>query len=155
MAIVTVGIDLAKHAFAVHGVDESGKAVLIRPNVKRSALIELVAKLPLCVIGMEACTGAHHWAREFASFGHTARSIAPKFVTPYCLSGKNGKNDAADDQAICEAVSRSAVRFVPIQALDQHGKLFVEARAPSPCVSWQPGQKNSYKSHPKNHEETP
>ena len=98
MAIVTVGIDLAKNVFAVHGVDESGKSILIRPSVKRAALLELVAKLPPCLIGMEACSGAHHWAREFAKFGHTARLIAPKFVTPYGLSGKKGKNDAADAQ---------------------------------------------------------
>ena len=70
MAIVTVGIDLAKNVFAVHGVDESGKSILIRPSVKRAALLELVAKLPPCLIGMEACSGAHHWAREFARFGH-------------------------------------------------------------------------------------
>ena len=101
MAIVTVGIDLAKNVFAVHGVDESGKAVLMRPSVKRAALLGLIAGLPPCLIGMEACSGAHHWAREFARFGHTVRLIAPKFVTPYRLSGKQGNNDAADAQAIC------------------------------------------------------
>lgn len=105
MAIVTVGIDLAKNVFSVHGVDESGKAILVRPNVKRAALLELLSSLPPCLIGMEACSDAHHWAREFARFGHAARLIAPKFVTPYRLSGKKGKNDAADAKAICEAVS--------------------------------------------------
>ena len=113
MAIVTVGIDLAKNVFAVHGVDESGKAALIRPNVKRAALLELIAKLPPCLIGMKACSGAHHWAREFSKFGHTPRLMAPKFVTPYRLSGKKGENDAADAQAICEALSRPNMRFVP------------------------------------------
>ena len=83
MAIITIGIDLAKNVFAVHGVDETGKPVLVRPAVKRAALLELIAKLPPCLIGMEACTGAHHWAREFARFGHTPRLMAPKFVTPY------------------------------------------------------------------------
>jgi transposase len=83
MAIVTVGIDLAKNVIAVHGVDESGKAVLIRPSVKRTGLLELIVKLPPCLIGMEACSGAHHWAREFARFGHTPRLIAPKFVMPF------------------------------------------------------------------------
>ena len=73
MAIVTVGIDLAKNVFAVHGVDETGKPVLVRPAVKRAALPELIAKLPPCLIGMEECSGAHHWAREFAKFGHTPR----------------------------------------------------------------------------------
>ena len=125
MAIVTVGIDLAKNVFAVHGVDETGKPALLRPAVKRAALLELIAKLPPCLIGMEACSGGHHWAREFAKFGHTCRLMAPKFVTPYRLSGKQGKNDAADAQAICEAVSRPNMRFVPVKTLEQQGQLFV------------------------------
>ena len=125
MAIVTVGIDLAKNVFAVHGVDETGKPVLVRPVVKRAALLELIAKLAPCLIGMEACSGAHHWAREFAKFGHTCRLMAPKFVTPYRLSGKQGKNDAADAQAICEAVSRPNMRFVPVKTLEQQGQLLV------------------------------
>ncbi|CAN5385876.1 hypothetical protein BH10PSE16_BH10PSE16_17120 [soil metagenome] len=66
MAIITIGIDLAKNVFAVHGIDESGKPALVRPNVKRAALLDLIAKLPPCLIGMKACSGAHHWAREFA-----------------------------------------------------------------------------------------
>lgn len=70
MTIIAIGIDLAKNVFAVHGVNEGGKAVLVRPTVKRDALLEMVAKLPPCLIGMEACSGAHHWAREFAKFGH-------------------------------------------------------------------------------------
>ncbi|MDP3172170.1 MAG: IS110 family transposase [Polaromonas sp.] len=125
MAIVTVGIDLAKNVFAVHGVDETGKPALVRPVVKRAALLELIAKLAPCLIGMEACSGAHHWAREFAKFGHTCRLMAPKFVTPYRLSGKQGKNDAADAQAICEAVSRPSMRFVPVKTLEQQGQLLV------------------------------
>jgi transposase len=92
MAIVTVGIDLAKNVFAVHGVDEYYKPVWIRPEVPRAKLVELIASLPPCLIGMEACSGAHHWAREFAKFGHTVRLIAPKFVVPYRMSGKRGKN---------------------------------------------------------------
>jgi transposase len=86
-------------------VDEAGKATLVRPDVSRSKLLELIAHLPACVIGMEACSGAHHWAREFAKFGHTVRLMAPKFVVPYRMSGKRGKNDAADAAAICEAVT--------------------------------------------------
>lgn len=105
MTIVTVGIDLAKNVFAVHGVDESGKPALVRPEVPRAKLGELVANLPPCLIGMEACSGAHHWAREFVKFGHTVRLMAPKFVAPYRMSGKRGKNDAADAAAICEAVT--------------------------------------------------
>ena len=95
MEIVTLGIDLAKNIFALHGVDSGGKVVLQRPAVKRAKLLELTASLPPCRIGMEACSGAHHWAREMTRQGHDVRLIAPKFVTPYRMSGKRGKNDAA------------------------------------------------------------
>ncbi len=125
MTIVTIGIDLAKNVFAIHGVDATGKAVLVRPSVARAKLLELIAALPPCLIGMEACSGAHHWAREFAKFGHTVRLMAPKFVVPYRLSGKRGKNDAADAAAICEAVTRPQMRFVPVKTLEQQGQLAV------------------------------
>lgn len=106
-------------------MDSAGRAVLVRPSVPRAKLLELVAALPPCVIGMEACSGAHHWARLFAGHGHTVRLMAPKFVIPYRLSGKQGKNDAADAAAICEAVTRPNMRFVPIKSLDQQGELMV------------------------------
>ena len=77
------------------------------------------ASLPACLIGMEACSGAHHWAREFAKFGHAVRLVAPKFVIPYRLSGKRGNNDAADAAAICEAVTRPNMRFVPLKSIEQ------------------------------------
>jgi transposase len=125
MAIVTVGIDLAKNVFAVHGVNEAGKPELLRPSVPRTKLNELIASLPPCVIGMEACSGAHHWAREFSRHGHAVKLIAPKFVTPYRLSGKRGKNDAADAAAICEAVSRPNMRFVPVKTQEQQSQLMV------------------------------
>lgn len=115
MSIITVGIDLAKNVFAVHGVDDNGKAALVKPKVSREHLLPLIAQLPPCVIGMEACSGAHHWARQFRQYGHTVRLMAPKFVAPYRMSGKRGKNDAADAAAICEAVRRPAMRFVPIK----------------------------------------
>ncbi len=83
MSIVTIGIDLAKNVFAVHGVDEAGKAVLIKPRVSRDQLSALIAQLPPCVIGMEACSGAHHWARVFQEYGHKAKLMAPKLVAPY------------------------------------------------------------------------
>lgn len=124
MAIVTLGIDLAKNVFALHGVDAAGKPV-VRPSVARGKLLESVAPLPPCLIGMEACSGAHHWARLFAAHGHTVRLIAPKFVTPYRLSGKRGKNDAADAAAICEAVARPNMRFVPVKNLQQQSELMV------------------------------
>ena len=78
MAIITIGIDLAKNVFAVHGVNESGKAELVRPEVPRAKLLELIANLPPCLIGMEACSGAHHWAREFIKFGHSICQVAFK-----------------------------------------------------------------------------
>jgi len=125
MAILYVGIDLAKNVFAVHGVDEHGKAMLVRPSVARAKLHELIATLPACTIGMEACSGAHHWARLFAAHGHVLRLMAPKFVAPYRMSGKRGKNDAADAAAICEAVQRPNMRFVPIKSQDEQARLCV------------------------------
>jgi len=123
MSIVTVGIDLAKNVFAVHGVDDNGKSVLVKPKVSREHLLPLIAQLPPCVIGMEACSGAHHWARQFRQHGHTVRLMAPKFVTPYRMSGKRGKNDAADAQAICEAVRRPHMRFVPVK--EEHQQIIL------------------------------
>ena len=125
MAIVTLGIDLAKNVFALHGVDATGNAVLVRPSVPRGKLMDLVASLPPCLIGMEACSGAHHWARLFQAHGHTVRLMAPKFVAPYRLSGKKGKNDAADAAAICETVTRPSMRFVPPKSLQQQSELMV------------------------------
>jgi len=125
MAIVTLGIDLAKNVFAVHGVDATGKPALVRPSVPRGKLLELIASLPPCLVGMEACSGAHHWARLFQAHGHTVKLMAPKFVSPYRLSGKKGKNDAADAAAICEAVTRPSMRFVPPKNLEQQSQLLV------------------------------
>lgn len=125
MAILTVGIDLAKNVFAVHGINEAGRAELVRPSVARDKLHELIAALPPCVIGMEACSGAHHWARMFSASGHTVRLIAPKFVTPYRMTGRRGKNDAADAAAICEAVQRPHMRFVPVKNLAQQSQLML------------------------------
>lgn len=110
MTIVFFGIDLAKKVFALQGVDAAGKARLVRPAVRRDQLPETVAKFPQCTIGMEACSGAHHWARQLMAFGHTVRLMAPKFVVPYRMSGKPAKNDAADAAAICEAAQRRSGR---------------------------------------------
>ena len=125
MAILTVGIDLAKNVFALHGVNEVGKPELLQPRVPRAKLHALVAALPPCTIGIEACSGAHHWARLFQAHGHSVRLIAPKLVTPYRMSGKRGKNDAADAAAICEAVSRPNMRFVPVKTVEQQSRLMV------------------------------
>jgi transposase len=123
MSIITVGIDLAKNIFAVHGVDENGKAVLIKPKVSRDQLLPLIVQLPPCLIGIEACSGAHHWARLFREYGHTVKLMAPKFVTPYRMGGKRGKNDAADAAAICEAVTRAHMRFVPVK--EEHQQIIL------------------------------
>lgn len=132
MKITTVGIDLAKNVFQIHAVDERGKTVL-KKQLKRGQVAEFFANLSVCLIGMEACGSAHHWARKLETFGHTVRLMAPQFVKPYV---KTNKNDAADAEAICEAVSRPNMRFVPIKNIEQQSVLalhrvrqsFVKAR---------------------------
>jgi transposase len=117
--ITTVGIDLAKSVFSLHGVDASGKMVL-RRTVRRDRLVETVAALAPCLIGMEACSGAHEWGRRFERYGHTVKLMAPKFVAPYRKSDKNDGNDA---EAICEAVTRPSMRFVPVKSVEQQALL--------------------------------
>ena len=112
--VTTVGIDLAKRVFALHGVDAAGKVVL-RRTVRREQLMETLASLPPCLVGMEAGSGAHEWARRFQVLGHTPRLIAAKFVAPY---RRNGKNDGNDADAICEAVTRPSMRFVPVKSTE-------------------------------------
>ena len=120
---VVIGIDLAKNVFAVHARDRHGKPVLVKPNVRRDQLLGLLAQLPPCIVGMEACSGAHHWARQLQSLGHTPKLMAPKFVIPYRIQGKRGKNDANDAAAICEAVLRPNMRFVPVKSVDAQATL--------------------------------
>ena len=117
--VTTVGIDLAKNVFSLHGVDVAGRPVL-RRTVRRDRLVQTVASLSPCLIGMEACSGAHEWGRRFERFGHTVRLMAPKFVAPYRKSGKNDGNDA---EAVCEAVSRPSMRFVPVKSAEQQALL--------------------------------
>lgn len=119
MEITTVGLDLAKNVFQVHGVNERGKAVL-RKQLRRAQVASFFANLSPCLVGMEACAGAHHWARKLQALGHTVRLMAPQFVKPYV---KSNKNDAADAEAICEAVSRPSMRFVPIKNVEQQSVL--------------------------------
>jgi transposase len=119
--VTTVGIDLAKNVFSLHGVDAAGKAVL-RRTVRRERLVETVASLSPCLIGMEACSGAHEWGRRFQQHGHTVKLMAPKFVAPYRKSEKNDGNDA---EAVCEAVSRPNMRFVPVKSTEQQALLAV------------------------------
>ena len=117
--ITTVGIDLAKNVFSLHGVDASGKTV-VRRTVRRERLLETVAGLSPCLIGMEACSGAHEWGRRFQQHGHTVKLMAPKFVSPYRKSEKNDGNDA---EAVCEAVGRPNMRFVPVKSAEQQALL--------------------------------
>ena len=115
MKVVTIGLDLAKHIFQVHGADAEGR-LLIRRRLRRSQMAGFFANVPPCVVGMEACCGAHYWSRVIGRFGHTVRLIAPQFVKPYV---KSNKNDANDAEAICEAVSRPHMRFVPAKSVEQ------------------------------------
>ena len=119
MKITTVGIDLAKTVFQVHGVDQKGSPALQR-RLKRHHVLSYFAQLPPCLIGMEACGGAHYWARKLQEQGHTVKLMAPQFVKPYV---KANKTDAADAEAICEAVTRPSMRFVPIKNTDQQAVL--------------------------------
>lgn len=119
MKITTVGVDLAKKLFQVHGVDERGTPVL-RKQLKRSQVLSFFANLTPCLIGMEACCSAHHWARQLQKLGHTVKLMAPQFVKPYV---KTNKNDMADAEAICEAVSRPTMRFVPMKNGEQQAVL--------------------------------
>jgi transposase len=121
MNITTVGIDLAKNVFQVHGVDGRGKPVL-RKAVKRAELTKVFANMPACLIGLEACGSAHYWARKLTELGHTVKLMAPQFVKPYV---KTNKNDARDAEAICEAVSRPNMRFVPVKSVEQQTVLAV------------------------------
>lgn len=116
MKIKRLGIDLAKNVFQLHGVDEREQVVL-RKQLKRHQLLEFFVKQPVLLIGMEACGSAHHWARTLLAMGHTVKLMAPQHVKPYVKSNKNDKNDA---EAICEAVSRPSMRFVPVKSVAQH-----------------------------------
>lgn len=115
MGIVTVGIDLGKNSFHLYGVDKAGHQK-IRKQVARSKLPEVIAQLPPCLIGMEACPGAHYWAARFQEMGHEVKLMSPQFVKPYV---KSNKNDFLDAEAICEAVERPNMRFVPIKSAEQ------------------------------------
>jgi transposase len=121
MKITTIGIDLAKLVFQIHGVDEHSK-VSVRRQLKRAEMTSYFANLEPCLIGMEACGSAHHWARRLEAFGHTVKLMAPQFVKPYV---KTNKNDMADAEAICEAVRRPNMRFVAIKTVEQQAILSV------------------------------
>src|SRR3974377_869222 len=117
--ISTIGLDIAKSVFQGHGVDAAGQ-VVVRRQLKRRQVLAFFAKLPPCLIGIEACASSHYWARELQALGHSVRLIPPAYVKHYV---KRQKNDAADAEAICEAVTRPNMRFVPIKTIEQQGGL--------------------------------
>mgnify|MGYP000505786090 CR=1 FL=1 len=119
MEITTLGIDLAKSVFQLHGVDAAG-AIVLQKTLRRGAVLDFLGKLDPCLIGMEACATSHYWAREIAALGHDVRLIPPSYVKPYV---KRQKNDAADAEAICEAVTRPNMRFVPVKTEAQQSVL--------------------------------
>jgi transposase len=119
--VTTIGLDLAKSVFQVHGVDAAGATVL-RQRLMRARLLKFFAKLPPCLVGMEACASSHHWARELIALGHEVKLMPAQYVKPYV---KRGKNDAADAEAICEAVTRPTMRFVGIKTPDQQSAMML------------------------------
>ena len=121
MTVVTIGVDTSKSWFQIHGVDESGQAVL-RCKLSRGKVLSFLANLSPCLIGLEACGGAHYWARELAKLGHDARLMPPRYVRAYV---KTNKHDAADAEACCEAVQRPSMRFVPLKSAAQQSMLMV------------------------------
>ena len=113
--ITVLGIDLAKQSFQLHGINGVGKTI-VKKKLARNKMAEFIAQLPPCLIGLEACGGSHYWVRVFKKMGHTVRMIAPQFVKPFV---KSNKNDVADAEAICEAVQRPSMRFVPSKNIEQ------------------------------------
>ena len=117
--IATIGLDIAKSVFQVHGVDAEGN-VVIRRQLKRRYVLAFFEKLPPCLVGIEACASSHHWSRELKALGHTVRLMPPAYVKPYV---KRQKNDATDAEAICEAVTRANMRFVATKTPEQQSCL--------------------------------
>jgi transposase len=116
-----IGLDIAKSLFQIHGVDAAGN-VIVRRQLKRRYVLPFFQKLPPCLVGIEACASSHHWSRELKGLGHTVRLMPPAYVRPYV---KRQKNDAADAEAICEAVTRANMRFVPTKTLEQQSCLML------------------------------
>ena len=119
--VITIGVDIAKSVFQIHAVDDAGEPV-IRRQLRRRQVVPFFRKLPPCLVGMEACATSHHWAREIAKRGHEVRLMPPRYVKPYV---KRNKNDAADAEAICEAVRRPTMRFVPVKTVEQQSVLML------------------------------
>lgn len=137
MYIKTLGIDIAKNIFHIHGVDNMGKKVISKA-IKRNKLLEFINQLPICLIGMEACGGANYWGQKFTAMGHEVKLVAPQFVKPYV---KSNKNDKVDAEAICEAITRPNMRFVAIKNKEQQDILCIH-RARSMLVRERTSQSN-------------
>ena len=142
MHAATIGLDIAKHVFQVHGADAAGKPVL-RQRLRRAQVLAFFGGLDRCVVGIEACATAHHWARELQALGHEVRLVPPSYVKAYV---KRNKNDAADAEAICEAVTRPTMRFVPVKAREQQAVLMLH-RARSLVVAQRRSLGNAVRAH--------
>jgi transposase len=142
MHVATIGLDIAKHVFQVHGADAAGKPVL-RQRLRRGQVLAFFGGLDRCVVGIEACATAHHWARELQALGHEVRLVPPSYVKAYV---KRNKNDAADAEAICEAVARPTMRFVPVKAREQQAVLMLH-RARSLVVAQRRSLGNAVRAH--------
>src|SRR3981081_2126599 len=140
--ITTIGLDIAKSVFQVHGVDAGGQVVL-RRQLKRRSVLAFFQKLPTCLVSIEACASSHHWSRELQAFGHTVGLVPPAYVKPYV---KRQKNDMADAEAICEAVTRANMRFVPTKTPEQQSGL-VLTRARHLFIRQQTSVINAIRAH--------
>jgi transposase len=140
--VTTIGLDIAKSVFQVHGVDAAGK-VIIRRQLKRRYVLAFFEKLPPCLIGIEACASSHHWSRELQALGHSVRLMPPAYVKPYV---KRQKNDATDAEAICEAVTRANMRFVETKTADQQSGLVLH-RTRHLCMRQQTSVINAIRAH--------
>ena len=156
--VTTIGLEIAKSVFQVHGVDAAGQ-VLIRRQLKRRAVLAFFEKLPVCLVGIEACASSHYWSRELKALGHSVRLMPPAYVKPYV---KRQKNDMADAEAICEAVARANMRFVPTKTPEQQSclmlhrtrHLFIRQQdrgdkfdSGSPCRIWHRRAGRAQRSH--------
>src|SRR2546429_966730 len=140
--ITTIGLDLAKHVFQVHGIDAQGTTVL-RKRLRRAQILAFFSRLPPCLVGLEACATAHYWARELRALGHEVRLMPAQYVKAYV---KRNKHDAADAEAICEAVGRPTMRFVPVKTADQQAAVLLH-RGRERLVRQRTGLVNALRGH--------
>src|SRR6201989_2120720 len=140
--ITTIGLDLAKHVFQVHGIDAQGTTV-VRKRLRRGQVLAFFSRIPRCVVGLEACATAHYWARELGALGHEVRLMPAQYVKAYI---KRNKHDAADAEAICEAVVRPTMRFGPVKTADQHADVLLH-RGRERLVRQRTGLVNALRGH--------